>query len=92
MSQLLEEILSRDNMMRAYKQVVANKGASGVDGIETCEVKQYLIENWEEIRMVVLLDLCREGVQLDLHDGPVLRVGEDHPDQRHDTGDARHDD
>lgn len=50
MSELLEEILSRENMMRAYKRVVANKGASGVDGIETCEVRQYLIENWEEIR------------------------------------------
>ncbi|ANE22354.1 hypothetical protein AAY81_03510 [Denitrobacterium detoxificans] len=42
--------------------------------------------------LVALLDLCREGVQLDLHDGPALRVGEDHPNQRHDTGDARHDD
>ena len=50
MSQLLEEILSRENMMRAYKRVVANKGASGVDGITTDEVKEYLIENWEEIR------------------------------------------
>ena len=50
MSQLLEEILSRDNMMRAYKRVIANKGASGVDGITTVEVKQYLIDHWEEIR------------------------------------------
>ena len=29
MSQLLEEILSRDNMRLAYKKVKANKGASG---------------------------------------------------------------
>ena len=50
MSQLLEEILSRENMTRAYKRVVANKGASGVDGITTDEVKEYLIEHWEEIR------------------------------------------
>ncbi len=50
MSELLEEILTRENMMRAYKRVVANKGASGVDGIETSEVKQYLIDHWEEIR------------------------------------------
>ena len=50
MSQLLEEILSRENMMRAYKRVVANKGASGVDGITTEEVREYLIEHWEEIR------------------------------------------
>jgi len=50
MSKLLEEILSRDNMMQAYKRVIANKGASGVDGITTDEVKQYLIDNWETIR------------------------------------------
>lgn len=50
MSKLLEEILSRDNMMRAYKRVVANKGASGVDVITTDEVKEYLREHWEEIR------------------------------------------
>lgn len=50
MSQLLEEILSRENMMQAYKRVIANKGASGVDGITTEEVKEYLIRNWEEIR------------------------------------------
>lgn len=50
MSQLLEEILSRENMMQAYKRVIANKGASGVDGITTEEVKEYLTRNWEEIR------------------------------------------
>ena len=50
MSQLLEEILSRENMMLAYKKVKANKGAGGVDGITTDEVREYLIENWEGIR------------------------------------------
>ena len=30
MSQLMEEILSRENMTLAYKKVRANKGASGV--------------------------------------------------------------
>ena len=32
MSQLLEEILSRNNMTLAYKKVKANKGASGIEG------------------------------------------------------------
>ena len=50
MSKLLEEILSKENMTQAYKRVVANKGASGVDGITTDEVKEYLKENWEDIR------------------------------------------
>jgi retron-type reverse transcriptase len=34
MSELLEKILSRDNMNLAYKRVKANKGAGGVDGVE----------------------------------------------------------
>ena len=45
MSQLMEEILSRDNMKLAYKKVKANKGASEVNGITTNEVLKYLNEN-----------------------------------------------
>lgn len=50
MSQLLEEILSRENMLLAYKRVKANKGAGGVDGITIEEVDKYLKENWEDIQ------------------------------------------
>lgn len=50
MSQLLEEILSRENMMLAYKKVKANKGACGVDGITVEGSREYLIENWVDIR------------------------------------------
>jgi len=50
MSQLMEKILSRDNMKLAYKKVKANKGASGVDGITTDEVLEYLNENWASIK------------------------------------------
>jgi len=46
----MEEILSRDNMKLAYKKVKANKGASGVDGITTDEVLEYLNENWASIK------------------------------------------
>ena len=50
MSQLLEEILSRENMRLAYKKVKANKGASGIDGITIEEIDDYLKENWVNIR------------------------------------------
>ena len=50
MSQLLEEILSRDIMRLAYKKVKANKGASGIDGITIEEIDDYLKENWVNIR------------------------------------------
>ena len=50
MSQLLEEILSQDNMILAYKKVKANRGTSGIDGIGVDEIDEYLRENWETIR------------------------------------------
>ena len=31
--ELIEVILSKENLNRAYKKVVANKGASSVDGV-----------------------------------------------------------
>ncbi len=50
MTQLLEEILGRENMQLAYKKVKGNKGASGIDGITTEEIDEYLKENRVEIR------------------------------------------
>lgn len=54
MTQLLEEILGRENMQLAYKKVKGNKGASGIDGITTEEIDEYLKENWVEIREKIL--------------------------------------
>ena len=49
-SNLMERILSRENLNRAYLQVVRNKGAEGVDGMKYTELKDYLKENGENIR------------------------------------------
>jgi len=35
---LLERILARDNMLKAMKRVVANKGSHGVDGMKVDEL------------------------------------------------------
>jgi RNA-directed DNA polymerase len=48
--ELLEQILSNQNMNEAYLRVYKNKGASGVDGITVEELKQYLKENKDELR------------------------------------------
>lgn len=50
MSELLERILTRDNMNAAYKKVCANKGTSGVDGVTVEELGDYIKENWDGIR------------------------------------------
>ena len=43
-SSLMEQILSNDNLNRAYLQVVRNKGAEEVDGMKYMELKeQYYI-------------------------------------------------
>jgi RNA-directed DNA polymerase len=48
--ELLERILSNQNMNEAYLRVYKNKGASGVDGVTVEELKQYLRENKDELR------------------------------------------
>lgn len=50
MSELLEKVLSRDNMNAAYRRVCANKGAGGVDGVTVEELGDYIRENWSGIR------------------------------------------
>lgn len=50
MSKLMDEILSRENMLKAYRKVKANKGAGGVDGIEIEDIDEYLKENWAGIK------------------------------------------
>jgi len=47
--ELIEVITSKDNLNRAYKKVVANKGASGVDGITVEELGAYIRENKDTI-------------------------------------------
>jgi RNA-directed DNA polymerase len=47
---LLERIISKSNMQSAYKQVVGNKGAGGVDGIEAAGFPGQLKAEWEWVR------------------------------------------
>ena len=48
--ELLEEILDRKNLNRAYKRVKANKGAPGVDGMTVDEAFDYFREHGRELR------------------------------------------
>ena len=47
--ELLEKILSKQNLNLAYKQVYKNKGTSGVDGVTVDELFSYIKEHKEEI-------------------------------------------
>lgn len=47
--ELLEKILYKDNLNRAFKRVKANKGAPGIDGITVDDIGAYLRENQQAI-------------------------------------------
>lgn len=50
MSELLNRILSRENMNQAYQKVKANKGAAGIDEVTVEELNKYIKENWSSIK------------------------------------------
>ncbi len=69
---LLEQILDRDNLNRAYKKVKSNKGSHGVDRMKVDELLPYLKQNGEAIRQAILEGSYRPQ--------PVRRVEIDKPD------------
>lgn len=50
MSEMLEKILSNENVEKACKRVYANKGTGGVDGVTTKELEEYMMANWIGIK------------------------------------------
>lgn len=51
---MLEEILDIRNVQKAFRQVTANKGAGGIDGMQTDELRDYLNSNWQALRADIL--------------------------------------
>lgn len=55
-TELMEQIVSRENMISAYERVVRNKGAAGVDGLSVAGLKDHLKTNWLNIKERLLKD------------------------------------
>lgn len=53
---LMEDVVERENMILAYKQVVRNKGSAGIDKMSVDQLKPYLTNNWAEIKESLLRD------------------------------------
>lgn len=51
---LLERILSRENMLKAWERVKANKGAPGIDRMPIDAFMAFAREHWEKIRSSIL--------------------------------------
>jgi len=48
--QLMEEVVTKENMSTAMKRVEANKGAAGIDDMSVDELNGYLKQEWPRIR------------------------------------------
>lgn len=74
----MEEVVRRENMLSAYRRVVGNRGAAGVDGVTVDELMPMLRERWVVIRES-LLDGTYEpqpvlGVEIPKAGGKGVRV------------------
>jgi RNA-directed DNA polymerase len=63
---LIERMVERDNMAKAYRRVKQNKGAPGIDKMTVNELPEYLHRNWSFIKEQLLSGTYRPK--------PVLRV------------------
>ena len=72
---LMEVMVRPQNMKKALKRVMANKGAPGIDGMTTAELPPFLNQNWQGIRDELLSGTYRPQ--------PVRRVGIPKPDGGH---------
>lgn len=57
--EILEQILTKENLNKAYKKVKANKGAPGVDGISVDDVYQQIVDNKNQILNQIMQRLVR---------------------------------
>ena len=47
---LLSQALARENMVRAWKRVKANRGSAGVDGLTVDATAEHLKTHWPKLR------------------------------------------
>jgi RNA-directed DNA polymerase len=76
---LMEEVTNRDNLNRAYRRVVANKGSAGVDGVNVGALKNWIAIHKEAL-IASLLDGTYQpqpvrGVQIPKPGGGVRQLG-----------------
>jgi RNA-directed DNA polymerase len=46
----MEAVVARENLLDAYRRVMSNKGAAGVDEMPVEQLKPYLQEHWARIK------------------------------------------
>jgi len=75
----LENVLSRENLWRAYERVMSNQGAPGADGMTVEALKPFLQLRWQAIRKELLDGTYRPSpvrkVEIPKPDGGVRTLG-----------------
>jgi len=76
---LMEEIVSRANMMAAYHRVMTNKGAAGIDRMAVEQLQPHLKEHWPRIKEELLEGRYRpqpvRGVEIPKPGGGMRQLG-----------------
>jgi RNA-directed DNA polymerase len=78
-SRLMEEVCKRENLKAALRQVRANKGSAGVDGMTVGGITDYLKQHWPAIREQLLNGTYEpkpvRRVEIPKPDGGVRKLG-----------------
>jgi RNA-directed DNA polymerase len=78
-SRLMEEVCERENLKEALRQVKANKGSAGVDGMTVGGITDYLKQHWPAIREQLLngayVPKPVRRVEIPKPDGGVRKLG-----------------
>jgi RNA-directed DNA polymerase len=78
-NRLMEEVCERENLKAALRQVQANKGGPGVDGMTVGGIKDYLKQHWPAIREQLLNGTYEpkpvRRVEIPKPDGGVRKLG-----------------
>lgn len=76
---LMERVVERENMRQAYSRVLRNKGAAGVDGMSTEDLRSWLKQHWPRVREALLegnyLPQAVRRVDIPKPDGGVRTLG-----------------
>jgi RNA-directed DNA polymerase len=78
-NRLMEEVCERENLKEALRQVKANKGSPGVDGMTVGGITDYLKQHWPAIREQLLSGTYEprpvRRVEIPKPDGGVRKLG-----------------
>lgn len=79
MTSLIERLVERGNMLKAYERVVGNKGAPGIDEMPVGKLKDWLREHWLAVKEQLLTGRFEpqavRGVEIPKPNGGTRQLG-----------------